>query len=429
MSESQRMPTIAVLGHYHGRNLGDDLVVETILAAIRKRIPGADTIGISLAPEDTERRHNVRAFPINPIGAPASGNDGTATRERSRSALRAAVRRVPGALPIRRAVATAARLGREVPFVLNAYRLLRGVDTIVVAGSGPLLDAWRGAWAHPYTILRWSILARLTRTRLLVPSIGAGPIRGFLGRFIIRRIVAAADFISVRDPFSAELLHSIGVTRDLPVRPDMAYGYPLPEPPPRGDRRAIRVGVNVMAHEDPRYWPKGDGSRFDAYLDKMVEFVERLLAGGHEVVVFSSQTSADALVAADLLAAMGDRGLRDYGRLRNAFPEIAGAADLVRTIQSCDYVVASRFHSVLIPLTAGIPTLGLAYHAKTEELFARVDRREWCLDIDAFSPDDLSSAFAALRAEDSELIREQLRSRAADLRAVVESQFDEILCF
>lgn len=420
---------IAVLGHFHGRNLGDDLVVRTILAAVRRRVPEAELLAVSLSPADTRRRHGVEAFPINP--APASGGtpgpaQGTSER---RAAVVAALRRVPLLRRVRLAVASAAKVAREVPFLFRARRLLRDVDTVVVAGSGQLLDQWHGAWGHPYAIFRWAVLARLGRTRLLVPSIGAGPIDGALGAFMIRRSVAAASYISVRDAYSGDLLHSIGVVRDLPVRPDMGYGLPLGEldPAPPDDGADVTVGVNAMAHEDPRYWPRGDVRRFDAYLAKMAGVVARLLEDGHRVVLFSSQTSTDALVASDLVAALAERGLAGHPALRNAFPEIDDVDGLVEVIRGCDYVLGARYHSLLLPLAAGIPTLGLAYHPKTQALFERAGRPDWCLDIDAFTVDELVDAFARLREADGAEVRRSLVESGAAACAAVESQFDELL--
>jgi polysaccharide pyruvyl transferase WcaK-like protein len=428
MSSQKSERTIAVLGHYHGRNLGDELVVETIIAASRSRIPGVELLTISLAPWDTEARHRVRSFPIQPMAAPAQGSASEAAEsDGPRRALRSFVRRVPGALPARRALASAARLLHEVPFTLRAFRLLRGVDTLVLAGSGQLFDAWKGPWHHPYAIFRWAMLSRLRGARFVIPSVGAGPIYSRLGRLMIRRSVAAADYISVRDSYSGDLLHSIGVKRDLPVRPDMGYGYPLPDVVLKAGNGPARVGVNPMAHQDPRYGPKGDARRFQAYLGKTVEFVAQLLENGHEVLLFSSQTSNDPLVADDVLAGLEARGLAQHPCLRNALAEIEYTDDLLRTITECDYVIAGRYHSILLALALGIPTIGLAYHPKTQDLLVRVGHPDWCLDIDAFTPGGLHDAFESLRASDSDEVRERLRTRAAELRAVVETQFDEIL--
>ena len=427
MSSGGASRTVAVLGHYHGRNLGDDLVVETIMAAARSRIPDVKLVGISLAPWDTAERHRVRAVPIQPVAAPRRNGGSSVEAEPSGSSpLRSQLRRVPGALPARRALASAGRLVREVPFAVRAHRLLRGVDTVVVAGSGQLLDAREGPWHHPYAIFRWAMLSRLSGTRFVIPSIGAGPIYTRLGKLMIVRSVAAADYVSMRDAHSAELLHSIGVERDLPVRPDMGYGYALPNGTPAARNEPIRVGVNVMAHRDPRYGSYGDVRSFNAYLGKMVEFVAQLVESGDEVVLFSSQTSIDPLVADDLLVALKARGLAEHSRLHNALDRIADSDDLVRTIKECDYVVAARYHAILLALALGIPTIGLSYHPKTPDLFAQAGHSEWCLDIDDFTPQDLLATLGSVRASDSDEIRTALRAKAADLRAAVERQFDEI---
>lgn len=428
MSRRGTSRTVAVLGHYHGNNLGDELVVETVMAAARSRIPDVELVAISLAPGDSRERHHVRAIPIQPFAEPARNGSAAPSGEEApeSSSVRSRLRRVPGALPARRTLGSVGRVVREVPFSVRAYRLLRGVDTVVVAGSGALLDAW-GPWNHPYAIFRWAMLSRLSGTRFVIPSIGAGPVETRLGKAMILRLVAAADYVSVRDPYSGELLHSLGVERDLPVLPDMGYGYARLEgaPPPRNE--PIRVGVNAMAYQDPRYGSYGDGRRFRAYLDKTVDFVADLLESGNEVVLFSSQTSNDPMVAADLVAALEARGLADHPRLHDARDGIADGDDLVRTIRECDYVVAARYHVILLALALGIPTVGFSYHPKTQDLFAQVGHPEWCLDIDEFTPPELMATLAAVRDSDTDEVRAALRAGAADLRGKVEGQFDEIL--
>jgi polysaccharide pyruvyl transferase WcaK-like protein len=271
------------------------------------------------------------------------------------------------------------------------------------------------------------MLSRLSGTRFVIPSIGAGPIETRLGKAMILWLVAAADYVSVRDPYSGELLHSLGVERDLPVLPDMGYGYALLNGAAPARNEPIRVGVNAMAYQDPRYGSYGDGRRFRAYLDKTVDFVADLLESGNEVVLFSSQTSNDPLVAADLVAALEARGLAGHPRLHDAVDRIADGDDLLRTIRTCDYVVAARYHVILLSLALGIPTVGFSYHPKTQDLFGQVGHPEWCLDIDEFTPSELFATLDAVRDSDTDEVRSALRAGAADLRAKVEGQFDEIL--
>ena len=428
---ASRAPAIAVWGHFHGRNLGDELVAAVIIEAIRRRVPDGHVWTISMSPRDAEQRHGVSALPINtspiPAGQPTSTADRSATARQSM--VKRIARRVPGARGGFVLVVRLRRLLRELPFTVRSYGALRSIDKIVVAGSGQLLDSWRGPWEHPYTTFRWALLARIRRTEMLYPSVGAGPIDGRLSAFMIRKAIEWAAFVSVRDQHTARVLRSIGVTRDLPFCPDMCWAYDGANGSVERDREraaAPVVGVNVMSDEDPRYWPQGDAPAYSAYLDKMAVFIAHVLEDRCRVVMFSSQTVADRAVAEDLRQRLELGGLDTHPQLEWAIDSIKGVEDLARTVVRCDYVVAARFHSVLLPIRLGIPTLGLAYHAKTQELLEQIGKPERCLDHDRFEASDLVAAFARLREEDNAEERAALRERAQRLRTIVESQFDSL---
>jgi polysaccharide pyruvyl transferase WcaK-like protein len=266
---------------------------------------------------------------------------------------------------------------------------------------------------------------------MLYPSVGAGPIERRLSAFFIRTAVASARYVSVRDQHSARVLHSIGVSRPLAVCPDMGYGL-LDEvlrdaravSETRGDGKV--VGLNMMAHHDPRYWPRGDAQRYDAFIQKMAAFTRWLLENGYRVRLFSSQTRVDRRVADDLVHLLEDGSQLDPHRFDSAIDEIDDTEDLVGVIAGCDLVVASRYHSVLLPLLLDIPVLGLAYNPKTTELLIDAGHSERCLDIDTFSVEALIEAFRELSREEEAEAREARRRRVAAHRAAVEEQFDRI---
>src|SRR5262245_8415708 len=54
---------IGISGSYGGMNLGDEAILAVILEHMRKEID-ADIVVFSRHPEDTQRRHGVRAIPI-----------------------------------------------------------------------------------------------------------------------------------------------------------------------------------------------------------------------------------------------------------------------------------------------------------------------------------------------------------------------------
>jgi polysaccharide pyruvyl transferase WcaK-like protein len=430
--------SIAIWGHFHGRNLGDDLVVDVIRDAIVDRIPDASVTAISLAPRDTERRHGLPTVPINPrtVDAAAAGAVAPVTPGASaRGRVRHFVATIPGARRALHALRTLRAAADEVPFTLQSLVALRDVDEIVVAGSGVLLDKWRGPWEHPLTTFRWALAARLAGTKMLFPSVGAGPVESRLGAFLIRKPIDWACYVSVRDEHSASVLHSIGVVREVPVCPDLGWAHRLAanlrlrggrDAPLHSARTAPRVGLNVMSHEDPRYCPRGDAHRYRAYLEKMAAFVASLLERGNTVSIFSSQTHADRLAAEDLRELLALRELATHPALEWPIREIETVADLDAAIARCDYVVAARFHSLLLPVLLGIPTVGLAYHPKSRALLAQLGRPDRCLGIDDFTADELLEAFERMREVDGTAERRELLLHAERLRRQVEAQFDAL---
>ena len=335
--ERSPSPRLAIWGHFHGGNLGDELVVTTIVEAIRKRLGDVPLRAISMAPDDTESRHRIPTTPINP----RHGSGG---------------RKLPGPRQAQRLGRIGSRLLAEIRFVVRSFGILGGLDRIVVSGSGQLLDAWRGPWWHPYTTFRWAALARVTRTRMVYPSVGAGPIDNRLSAFFIRKALGWAEYVSVRDDHSVHVLRSIGVERDLPVVPDMGWGWQdIPALEPGHGAGPTVVGLNAMSHEDPRYWPRGDIGRYRTYIEKISALTAHLVEEGLHVLMFSSQTRADRAVASDLRELLGRGSLGDDPRIQWQVDEIETEDDLAEAVARCDYVIAGRFHSSCSRLRSGFP--------------------------------------------------------------------------
>jgi polysaccharide pyruvyl transferase WcaK-like protein len=183
------------------------------------------------------------------------------------------------------------------------------------------------------------------------------------------------------------------------------------------------VGLNVMAHEDPRYWSHGDLDRYSRYLRTMAAFARWLLDNGYTVRIFSSQNRADEAPARELLELLRNQGHSTSGKVEWSIDPSAGAEDLIATIVKCDLVVAARYHSILLPLLLGIPTIGLAYNHKTTELMHGIGLPQWCFDIDAVNTVDLCTAVESLWSYWPSY-RRQVHDIAERNRLAVERQFD-----
>lgn len=399
------VPVVAVLGHYGNRNLGDEAIVAATLAGLRRGLPSASLFAVSLDPADTAHRHGVAAFPLRRNARSeavwrvpsAPSTDGPETK---RQPAGAEVPRAGHPSAIVRSVRYASRplrwggrgvrdLWRELRFLTRVAAFLRRLDLVVIAGSNQFLDNFGGARGFPYTLLAWTVLARLVRTPVTVTSVGAGPLTGRSSRLMIRAVVRMATRVSYRDAPSRALIEGEGGLPCGDVRPDLAFAL-RQAIAPRSDGVA-RVGVNVMPVYDARYWPDDRPERYGRYVDAMAEVVAGLLERDLEVFLYATQPS-DARVIEDVQRALG--GSRRPG----VVAETPSTVDeLMTVIGRADMLVTTRFHGAVLALVGGRPVVAVCYHRKTADVMADAGLERYALALDGLRGDEVLARVDELR--------------------------------
>ena len=425
--DTARPPRIAIWGHYHGSNLGDDVVVEAIAENLRRRLPDVDLYGICLDPADTRQRHGFEAVPLRRYverGEGAGALDQTADRVKER--LGGTLRRWPkvrAAAHAARATMDALRSAAQEPgFLWRSYKRLKGTDVVVVAGSGTVGDDWHGPWSHPYTILKWTLLARAARAEWVFLSVGAGPINHRLSRLMLRAALRGAAHQSYRDESSARWIEGLRRNGSAPaVVPDLAFSLEPPSLPQR-DRGETVIGLNPIPFYDDRYWPRADAEIYRRHVDRVAQFALWALESGRRLVLLYSQTLADPRVSEDLVRRLEELGVaRDDPRIER--PEIETTADLFDAIARCDYVVGGRFHCILLPYLSGRAAVGLAYHQKSFDLLAYLGLPDLCLDVASFEPEELRERALQLEAGYDDAVR-NARTLLPALRERLDREYD-----
>ncbi|HEX3479063.1 MAG TPA: polysaccharide pyruvyl transferase family protein [Kofleriaceae bacterium] len=415
-------------------NLGDAAILESFLAGLRRRLPGAEIVGFTLNPADTRVRHGVDATTCGAFSLPhytirraplsADGGDAPGDEAPPRlSGLRRAVAALPGARRGRRAVAMAVaelRHRREV-----AARLA-GFDQVVVSGGGQLDEFWGGPFGHPYTLYRFAGAARRAGARLDILSVGTGTLATPLGRRFVRRALDTASYRSFRDARSRELAQPAGAGPGDPIVPDLAYGLPVdlpprsPAPAPRARRR---IGVAPMCYADPRVWPKPDAARYAHHLASMAGIAARAVRDGHEVAMFGTDRPDAAPVAECHAIAAGQ--LRDHERDRLQIAPVDSVGSLMALLATFDAVVAARFHGVLLAHVVGCPVLAVSHERKVATLMSELGHEAYCPPIDGLDPAAAGAALTELLARRNALAA-QIRELAADHRRRVDAQYDAV---
>src|SRR2546427_4290394 len=420
--------TIGLLDHMGYGNLGDAAIQEAVITNIKKRLPNAQLVGFSLIPDDTMKRHGIPCYPLRwwYRKHEQAGNQAGA-RMVFKLRLKSALKRQPLFYAWAKAVADFAR---EAQFWVRSYRTLRSLDLLIISGGGQLDDLWHGPWSHPYTLFKFSLLAKLARKKLYFLNVGAGRLEHPLSRFFARWAIRFADYRSFRDHDSQEFIRSLGVKAETYVYPDPAYALKAEDyqkSTPCGSLMPV-VGLNPTGFCDPRFCArKKNDSIYQEYLEKITRFAAWLLEQGYNLRVFTTETTTDRYVIEDLKARL---------RAQLSSPELVsqvfrGASqsvrDVLREMSEFDFVVTSKFHAIIFSHLLRKPVISLSYHRKMDFAMRAVGQGHLCADIERFDVDWLIKAFRLLVTERAS-IRAGYAAAVEACAATLSQQFDSLFC-
>jgi len=415
---------IGLLDHMGYGNLGDAATQEALIANIKKRLTDATIVGFSLNPDDTRERHNIPCYSITHWHPGLNRSrkttaDGANLGSRAKSLLKK--------LPMFSSMASyALNLIRELLHLLRSFRVLKSLDTLIIAGGGQLSELWRGPWSHPYNVFKFSMLTKLANRQLFFINVGAGPLDSFLGRFFVKCSIHLADYVSFRDVPSQTLVYQLNVKRQTHVYPDSAYALDLAEYEDRELTKRSRplVGINPIGFCDPRIWPKTDRDAYARYLDSLAAFSLWLLGCNYTLKIFSAEVSVDVYALQDLKA----RLLSSISRTainEICVPPSENVQDLLAEMSRLDFVITSKFHGVVFSHLLAKPVLALSYHPKIDDLMLAVGHGQFCLNIESFDYECLKKAFISL-VDNAQDLRSQFRQTTRAYSNKLKEQFDEI---
>lgn len=415
---------IGLLDHMGYGNLGDAATQEALMANIRSRIPDAEIVGFSLNPNDTRKRHNIACYSIT-HWHPGLSEDKTADpgKRKPQFQVKSALKGIPVVSSIIRKILN---FGREVAHLARTFRLLRGLDTLIIAGGGQLSDLWRGPWSHPYNVLKFSVLTKLADRKLLFVNVGAGPLKHPLSKVFVKHSVQLADYVSLRDAESQALIQHLGVRRTTQVFPDSVYGLDVSSYRSAAADMRPRpvVGINPIGFCDPRIWPRQDFRVYSRYIDKIAQFALWLLRENYDLRIYSGEASVDLYAIEDLKKRLG--GSLSSTEIESlTIPLGENVEDLVTQMSSLDLIVTSKFHGVVFSHLLEKPVVALSYHHKIEDLMQALGHSQYCLSIDTFDVSRLTDALIDARTN-APTLRTMFRESVVWRSSALKSQFDQL---
>jgi polysaccharide pyruvyl transferase WcaK-like protein len=397
-----------------------------LIENIKTRIPEADIIGFSGDPYDTAKRHNIKAVRYY---WKRDGQEGVHVGKRGSldTLLKTLFEKFPPAFfafrVLRRFFSLFRNILDESAFTIQCFLFLRDFRILVITGGGQLCDYWGGAWAHPYTLFKWGALAKLSGTKFVILSVGAGPIGERLSKIFIRLAIGMADYLSFRDGASKRLVESFCRNIKAKVYPDLAFSLNPGEVCGlrRSEIRNTIVGMSPISHDAFRNQPE---AVYEKYLNAFTDMVIWLRERDYPVMLFPSDVGMDIPVIEEVRGRLHAR-LGTTKLLGVSVPCVLELRDLLRELSMVKMVIASRLHGVLLSHVLGIPVLALSHHGKVEAHMGNMDQRQYCVKIEAVNTKVLIENFLKLEKTREE-IGEKVRNRRNSYKYSLEEQYERV---
>ncbi len=303
----------------------------------------------------------------------------------------------------------------NLPRVVDA---VASSDAVVIGGGGLLQDKRAPEYWELYSSPSWSLaayvrpamIAETMGVPVFVVGVGASPLHTPTGRAMVQSLLRSARHVWVRDAASGRVVEELGWIERTTTGADLGWLAPeidAPEPAERADR--IVLNLRNVAGDDAAALSLGravtDFARDHGLRPEFVPF--------H----YGADLADDRL---------GERLAQELPDLTVTPP---GATPTAHVGRYRDAVVSigMRYHAALVAASWGVPHVALAYDDKVSSLMHELDMPSYSLDPTAARSVVRETLERVWSERDT--VKSRLTTRRNELRAAAGSVFDDLSAY
>jgi len=309
--DKKKFLRVGISGSYGGLNLGDEAILQGIIAQLRKSLPVQITV-FSRDAKDTLHRHQVEK------------------------------------------VVSARELTRE-----EVTREIESLDLFILGGGGILYDAEARMYLRELDIACQKGIPTMTY------AVGVGPLQNHEVQKLVCDTLSQVNVVTVRERGDRKLLEDIGVHREIIVTADPALLL-KPEPLAEGVLDVEHMAgknrlVALSVREAGVAAPDLDEQFFHSLLANAADFmIDRFDA---DIVFFPmEQRMLDVQQSHAVMAQML------YPQRAHVLKGEYSPGQLLSLIKYCDFAVGMRLHFLIFAALQRVPFVALPYSAKVGDL-------------------------------------------------------------
>lgn len=326
---------IVLSGFYGLGNTGDEAILKAIIDNLRSELDNPDITVFSLSPDQTAAEHNVKS------------------------------------------VYRGWRHGNK-----EKVAALRKADLLISGGGGLLQDTYPTKFLFgplPYYLLI-VFLAKLVGTKVMFFSQGIGPVTSTWGKILMKVFANMADFVTVRDQYSKDYLHNLGVKRpETVVTADIVFAFQGTPDDSAYESLGLDGSERIVAVA-PRPWFEEE----EAYIEKMAWTLDQLIEQRGVLPVFvPMEPPYDTNISKRIMEKM------TYADKTRLLGDHFSPNQFYQFIKRADATIALRLHALIFSALGNVPHIGLSYDRKVESFLKRSGMWKHSFALEDFTKEQL----------------------------------------
>lgn len=245
--------------------------------------------------------------------------------------------------------------------------------------------------------------ARMLQTPTYLYTMSVGPFYSGVERWLVARQFAQLPLILIREDTSVKLLKSMGITDN--VQRSVDSGFLFESTSDVKLRHVLRIEddrplVGVTA----RKWL--DVASQNAYEQELASALDSIIATHHVDVVFIPQVTSTHNHDDDREVSRSIASRMAQSERVHVMEDDYTHHDVKAMYDSLDYIIGTRFHSVIFSLTSRVPAIAVEYEHKTSGIMRDLSLSKWTLKIESVQAERITELFARLIEERKQYVEQ-----------------------
>jgi Uncharacterized conserved protein len=296
----------------------------------------------------------------------------------------------------------------------KTYDYFKDIDLLIVKGGGFLhtFNKLTDLYYLYYNLYNIMLAQALGKKVIIMPN-SFGPFMGVIEKRFIKKVLSNCNLIYARESISKEYLCQI-IEKEVVLSADLGFyikdykGFDSQN----NDNSSLQKKVAITMR--PYRFPESSNGdeKYKSYIYEMYKVIRGLINKGYYPVLVAhtlgpSSHEDDKNAIHEVIELLEKNGILNDKYLYINDPEM-NCFDITRLYSSMDYIIGTRFHSVIFAMTSLVPAIAISYTGhKTIGIMKDMGLDDFTINISEISSEETLSKFDNL-ISDEQIIKDKI---------------------